>query len=254
MISHKIGTREEWLDARRDLLKKEKSLTQLSDLVTDLRVDLPWVPVEKEYRFDTEHGEKSLADFFDGRSQLIVYHFMFGPDYKAGCPSCSSIADGFNGIVPHLLNHDVSFTAISRAPLAKLLGFKDRMGWSFPWASSSPSDFNTDFAVSFEDADVSEGQINYNYARQPLPEWRRGEAAGNEAEENFARQSGTDVRTYAKEKPGLSTFVLDEGVVYHCYSTYSRGIDAIWGVYPWLDRAPKGRNETGVWWKHHDKY
>ena len=169
-IAHTTGTREQWLEARLKLLAAEKELTRKSDNVAQQRQQLPWVRIDKGYRFDTDDGEASLADLFRGRSQLLVYHFMFGPDYTAGCPSCSSIADGFNGIAVHLDNHDVAFSAVSRAPLAKLQAFKRRMGWGFPWASSAASDFNADFAVSFTEAQQYQEGIQYNFVREaPLP-------------------------------------------------------------------------------------
>src|SRR3979490_922191 len=165
MTDHKIGTREEWLAARVGLLKDEKELTRRSDELARRRQELPWVRIDKDYRFETDDGTAALADLFGGRSQLLIYHFMFGPDYKAGCPSCSSIADGFNGIAVHLQNHDVALSVVSRAPLAKLQAFKQRMGWTFPWASSFGSDFNADFNVSFTEEQQREGAIEYNYER-----------------------------------------------------------------------------------------
>ncbi len=256
------GTREEWLAARLELLNAEKELTRRSDELARKRQSLPWVPVDKNYHFDTEQGRVSLAELFRGRSQLLVYHFMFGPDYKAGCPSCSSIADGFNGIAVHLENHDVSFYAISRAPFAKLNAFKQRMGWTFPWASSFGGDFNTDFSVTFTELEQRSGGIEYNYRREgampeaimkrTLPEWND---LGSEAPVGQnASQTGTDVATYLRERPGVSAFALRDGEVYHTYSTFSRGLDGLWGMYQWLDRAPLGRNERGVWMRHHDAY
>src|SRR5258708_3891548 len=165
-MRNQIASREEWLTARLGLLKEEKELTRRSDEVARLRQQLPWVPVEKHYRFETDEGSASLADLFRGRSQLLVYHFMFGPDYKAGCPSCSSIADGFNGIAVHLENHDIAFSAVSRAPLAKLQAYKQRMGWTFPWASSLSADFNADFNIAFTEEQQREGGIEYNYERE----------------------------------------------------------------------------------------
>jgi predicted dithiol-disulfide oxidoreductase (DUF899 family) len=251
MTHHMTGTREEWMAARLDLLEAEKDLTRRSDEVARRRQELPWVRVDKEYRFETAEGSASLADLFRGNSQLLVYHFMFGPDYKAGCPSCSSIADGFNGIAVHLANHDVTFSAVSLAPLAKLQAYEQRMGWTFPWASSLGGDFNFDFNVSFSKEQQRKGLIDYNY--------RRGghamdDASVPEALAQFAAMSGTDANTYTRERPGLSAFVLEDGVVYHTYSTYARGVDGLWGMYQWLDRAPKGRNEQGVWWRRHDEY
>jgi predicted dithiol-disulfide oxidoreductase (DUF899 family) len=208
------------------------------------------VPIDKPYRFATEEGSASLADLFRGRSQLLIYHFMFGPDYKAGCPSCSAIADGFNGFVVHLANHDVMLSAVSRAPLAKLQAYKQRLGWTFPWASSFDSDFNFDFSVGFTERQQREEGIDYNYRHEkPLASDTGGDGAAK-----FASMSGTDTATFTRERPGLSAFVLEDGVVYHTYSAYSRGLDGLWGMYQWLDRAPKGRNETDVWWRRHDEY
>jgi predicted dithiol-disulfide oxidoreductase (DUF899 family) len=251
MTTHMTATREAWLEARRDLLAAEKDLTRRSDNVARLRQQLPWVRVDKVYTFDTEEGHKTLKDLFDGRSQLLVYHFMFGPDYKAGCPSCSSIADGFNGIAVHLENHDVALSAVSRAPLAKLQAYKQRMGWTFPWASSHGGDFNFDFNVSFTEEQQSKGSIEYNYKRGGL---RMDTKKIPEAVKQIAAGCGTDVATFSRDRPGMSAFVLEDGVVYHTYSTYARGLDGLWGMYQWLDRAPMGRNEPGVWWRRHDEY
>jgi predicted dithiol-disulfide oxidoreductase (DUF899 family) len=257
MTTHKTGTREEWLAARLELLEAEKELTRRSDELARRRQELPWVRIDKEYRFETDEGSASLADLFRGRSQLIVYHFMFGPDYTAGCPYCSAIADGFDGFVVHLANHDVTLSAVSRAPLAKLQAYKRRMGWTFPWASSLGSDFNFDFNVWFTEEQQREGGIEYNYRREPA--WQQvsalaREAGGEEPPAANAAMTGTDVATYTRERPGMSAFVLEDGVVYHTYSTYARGLDGLWGMYQWLDRAPKGRNETGVWMRRHDEY
>ena len=250
--THTTGTRDEWLAARLELLDAEKDLTRRGDELAQRRQELPWVRIDKPYRFETDAGSASLADLFRGRSQLLIYHFMFGPDYKAGCPSCSAIADGFNGSVVHLANHDVTLMAVSRAPLAKLQEYKRRMGWTFPWASSSPSDFNGDFSVSFTEAQQREGLL-YNYRRaKPQATAREGSVKG--PVEHFAAMTGTDAATYTRERPGLSAFVLEDGVVHHTYSTYSRGLDGIWGMYQWLDRAPRGRNEHGPWWRRHDEY
>jgi predicted dithiol-disulfide oxidoreductase (DUF899 family) len=257
--NHKVVSRQEWLEARLPLLEAERELTHRSDELARLRQELPWVQIDKEYHFDTEEGKASLADLFRGRSQLLIYHFMFGPEYEAGCPSCSAIADGFNGIFTHLANHDVMLWAVSRAPLAKLQAYKQRMGWNFPWASSYNSDFNFDFNVSFTEEQQREG-ILYNYRREPgLPLTGSKEPvmpARNtpEGPPTCAAMTGTDQATYARERPGLSAFTLEDGVIYHTYSTYSRGLDAIWSVYPWLDRAPKGRNEPHYWWRRHDEY
>jgi predicted dithiol-disulfide oxidoreductase (DUF899 family) len=251
MTRHMTGTREEWLAARLDLLEAEKDLTRRGDELALRRQALPWVRIDKKYGFETDDGSASLADLFRGRSQLLVYHFMFGPDYTAGCPSCSAIADGFDGFVVHLANHDITLSAVSRAPLAKLQAYKRRMGWTFPWASSLGSDFNFDFNVSFTEAQQRKGGIEYNYRRgghamdaKTAP--KRGA--------RFAAASGTDAATFSRERPGMSAFVLEDGVIYHAYSTYARGLDGLWGMYQWLDRAPKGRNETGAWWHRRDEY
>ncbi|HEX5075608.1 MAG TPA: thioredoxin family protein [Gemmatimonadaceae bacterium] len=250
MMKHATGTREEWLAARLDLLEAEKELTRQSDALAQRRQELPWVRVDKAYRFDTEQGSASLEDLFRGRSQLLVYHFMFGPDYTAGCPSCSSIADGFNGFAVHLANHDVMLTAVSRAPLAKLVEFKQRMGWTFPWASAYATDFNADFNIWFTEKQQRDGGIDYNYRREG--KWQLRGSDNPVAQ--IASQTGTDAATYTRERPGVSAFALEDGVVYHTYSAYARGLDGLWGMYQWLDRAPKGRNEQGIWWKHHDRY
>jgi predicted dithiol-disulfide oxidoreductase (DUF899 family) len=254
MKDHKIGTREEWLAARLELLEAEKEHTRRNDELARRRQELPWVRIVKEYRFETDEGNASLADLFRGRSQLLVYHFMFGPDYTAGCPSCSAIADGFNGSVAHLANHDVTLCAVSRAPLATLLAYKRRMGWTFPWASSFAGDFNSDFNVRFTEEQQRGGGIEYNYRREAAWQPREGSGSGDEGVAVFAAMSGTDPATYTRERPGMSAFALEDGVVYHTYSTYARGLDGLWGMYQWLDRAPKGRNETGVWWRRHDEY
>jgi predicted dithiol-disulfide oxidoreductase (DUF899 family) len=248
MTGHKTGTREEWLAARLELLAAEKELTRRSDEVAERRKELPWVRIDKEYRFETDEGSASLADLFRGRSQLLVYHFMFGPDYKAGCPSCSAIADGFNGFVVHLANHDVSLTAVSRAPLAKLQAYKRRLGWTFPWASSLDSDFNFDFDVSITEEQQRAGGVEYNYRRSG-PNTKPPERAAM-----IAASCGTDAATFIRDRPGMSTFVREDGFLYHTYSTYARGLDGLWGMYQWLDRAPRGRNETGVWWRRNDEY
>ena len=257
MPTHQIGTREQWLAARIELLKAEKELTRRSDEVAQRRQELPWVRVQKEYRFDTDEGSGSLPDLFRGRSQLLMYHFMFGPDYTAGCPACSAIADGFNGFAVHLANHDVMLWAVSRAPLAKLEGYKKRMGWTFPWASSFDSDFNFDFSVGFTEKQQREGDIEYNYRREPplkqAPE-KKPVDVDEKNEKSFAAMSGTDPATYTRERPGMSAFVLEDGMVYHTYSVYTRGLDGLWGMYQWLDRAPKGRNEDGFWFRRHDEY
>jgi predicted dithiol-disulfide oxidoreductase (DUF899 family) len=251
MTKHMTGTREEWLAARLELLDAEKELTRRSDELARRRQELPWVRIDKAYRFETDEGSVSLADLFRGRSQLLVYHFMFGPDYTAGCPSCSAIADGFDGFAVHLANHDVMLWAVSQAPLAKLQAYKQRLGWTFPWASSVGGDFNFDFSVSITAEQQREGGVEYNY--------RRGGHAivatsVSEPVARFAASCGTDAATYRRERPGMSAFVLEDGVVYHTYSTYARGLDGLWGMYQWLDRAPRGRNETGPWWRRRDEY
>ena len=255
---HKIVSQEEWNAARLRLLKEEKELTRRSDELARQRQELPWVRIGKAYRFDTDDGNASLADLFRGRSQLLVYHFMFGPDYTAGCMTCSTIADNFNGFAIHLANHDVMLWAVSRAPLAKVQAYKRRMGWTFPWASSFSTDFNADFNVSFTEEQQREGGIEYNYRREPAWQLRSDEGMasrmeGNPVAENAA-VTGTDVATYTRERPGMSAFALADGTVYHTYSASARGLDGLWGMYQWLDRAPKGRNETGVWWRRHDEY
>lgn len=253
MTTHKTGTREEWLAARLKLLEAEKELTRRTDEVARGRQELPWVRIDKKYRFETDQGSASLTDLFRGRSQLIVYHFMFGPDYKAGCPSCSAIADGFNGIATHLANHDLVLWAVSRAPLPKLQAYRQRMGWSFPWASSFGSDFNFDFSASFTEEQQREGAY-YNFRRDdPVMNVGRG-AMTNPASSGNAGMVGTDLSTYLREREGLSAFAFEDGVIYHTYSAYARGVDGIWSMYPWLDRAPKGRNETGPWLHRHDEY
>ena len=243
MTDHKTGTREEWLAARLELLKAEKELTRRSDELAQRRQELPWVRIDKEYRFETDEGTASLKDLFRGRSQLLVYHFMFGPYYTAGCATCSTIADGFNGFVVHLANHDVTLSAVSRAPLEKLQAYKQRLGWTFPWASSLGSDFNFDFNVSFTEEQQREGRIEYNYERGSHAMDATTQVPQPVAEN--AAMTGTDAATYTRERPGMSAFVLEDGVVYHTYSTYARGLDGLWGMYQWLDRAPKGRNERG---------
>jgi predicted dithiol-disulfide oxidoreductase (DUF899 family) len=259
MTTHKTGTNDQWRKARLELLKAEKELTRRADELARQRQELLWVPINKGYRFETDEGSASLADLFRGRSQLLVYHFMFGPDYAAGCPSCSSIADGFNGITEHLANHDVMLWAVSRAPLGKLQAYKRRMGWTFPWASSVGGDFNFEFCASYTEEQQREEGIEYNYRHEtPLrrsgPEGIEISRATPDGPAKFAAMCGTDAATYIRERPGLSAFALEEGIIYHTYSTYARGVDGLWSMYQWLDRAPKGRNETGLWWRRHDEY
>jgi predicted dithiol-disulfide oxidoreductase (DUF899 family) len=253
MIDHKTGTRDEWLAARLELLEAEKELTRRSDELARRRQALPWVRIDKQYRFDTDEGSASLADLFAGRSQLLVYHFMFGPDFTAGCPSCSAIADGFDGFVVHLANHDVTLCAVSRAPLAKLQAYRRRMGWRFPWASSFGSDFNHDFQAEHTQAEQQSGSVEYNFRSIDV----RGSLEAGKKNPDLAQiaaSAGTDWPTFTREAPGMSAFVLADGVVYHTYSAYARGLDGLWGMYQWLDRAPRGRNETGIWWHRHDEY
>ncbi len=228
---HEVVSREQWEAARKVLLAKEKELTRARDALARERRALPWVKVDKDYRFTTETGQVGLADLFAGRSQLLIYHFMFGPDFAAGCPSCSLIADGFNGIHVHLANHDVTLTAVSLASLDKLVAFKRRMGWRFTWMSSNGSDFNRDYHVSFTPEELAKGKVYYNYE---MTEGR------------------------IDELPGLSVFYKDAaGDIFHTYSTYARGNEHLLGAYAWLDLTPKGRNETSSlmdWVRHHDRY
>jgi predicted dithiol-disulfide oxidoreductase (DUF899 family) len=244
MTDHKIGTREEWQAAREELLRREKEHTRMADELARQRRELPWVQVEKEYRFETDEGTRTLVELFDGRSQLTVYHFMFGPGYEAGCPACSSIADTFNGVVPHLHARDVTMLSISRAPLEKLQAYERRMGWTFPWVSSADSDFNFDFGVSYTDDQVRE-QMG-PMLEDPPPVLRQMAAA-----------TGTDVAGYVSEGPGLSVFALADDAVYHTYSTHARGLEFLMGYYPILDRTPKGRDEgdsAPFWLRRHDEY
>ena len=235
MTDHKTGTRQEWLAARLELLEAEKALTRRSDELARQRRELPWVRVEKDYRFATEDGDASLRDLFGGRSQLLVYHFMFDPDWDEGCPSCSAITDGFAGSIPHFEHHDVAFVVVSRAPLAKLVAYKRRMGWDVRWVSSSDSSFNYDFHVT---ADPAVAPVEYNYKDQAQLE-----------AENVAW------RGWSGEQPGMSAFARDGDDVFHTYSAYSRGFDGLWTMWQWLDRAPLGRNEGDVSWFHrHDEY
>src|SRR6202049_2333303 len=248
MTTHNTGTREQWLKARLELLKAEKELTRRRDELAHKRQELPWVPINKGYHFETDEGSASLADLFRGRSQLLVYHFMFGPDYTAGCPSCSAIADGFNGFATHLANHDVMLWAVSRAPLATLQADKRRMGWNFPWASSLGGDFNFDFNVSVTEEQQRDGSVDYNYQRAAASRMRDGEGARirpratPDGATKGAAMTGTEVSTYARERPGMSAFVLEDGIVYHTYSTYARGLDGLWGMYQWLHSRPHGRH------------
>jgi predicted dithiol-disulfide oxidoreductase (DUF899 family) len=252
VTEHRTGTREEWLAARLELLDAEKGLTRRSDELARKRQELPWVRIEREYRFETDEGSASLADLFGGRSQLLVYHFMFGPDYTAGCPACSAIADGFDGFVVHLEHHDVAMTAISRASIDKLQAYKRRMGWSFPWASSLDSDFNFDFNTSYTEEEQRSGTVEHNFQERDVRPILEAGDTGPVAE--FAGMCGVDTAAYLREAPGMSAFALEDGVVYHTYSAYARGADALWGMYQWLDRAPLGRNEAGPWFRRRDEY
>jgi predicted dithiol-disulfide oxidoreductase (DUF899 family) len=235
MTKHRTGSREEWLEARLRLLDAEKELTRLSDDLARQRQELPWVRIDKDYLFDTMNGEATLTDLFRNRSQLLVYHFMFGPDWDEGCESCSGLADGFDETHLHLQNHDVAFTAVSRAPLDKVMAYRDRMGWNFPWVSSGRTDFNYDFHVTI-DADVA--PVEYNF--RGVEELERRNVAWRE---------------WAGEQPGMSAFAIEDGVVYHTYSAYARGLDTLWTMWQWLDRAPLGRDEgDSSWFRRHDQY
>jgi predicted dithiol-disulfide oxidoreductase (DUF899 family) len=251
MTEHTTGTRQEWLAARLELLESEKELTRRSDELARQRQQLPWVRIEKDYRFETDEGSASLADLFQGRSQLLVYHFMLGPEYTAGCPACSAVADCYNGFVVHLEHHDVAMIAVSRAPIPEIQAYKRRMGWGFPWASSLGSDFNFDFSVSFTEEQQQQGNVEYNFRPMDVKPFLE---AGDGPLAEIAASVGTDSATYTREAPGMSAFALEDGVVYHTYSAYARGLDVLWGMYQWLDRAPKGRNETGQWLRRHDEY
>jgi predicted dithiol-disulfide oxidoreductase (DUF899 family) len=255
MTEHRVGTREEWLAERKALLAEEKELTRRSDELARKRQELPWVRVDKEYEFETDEGTKTLAELFDDRSQLLVYHFMFGPAYDSGCPTCSSGADTFDGAVLHLNARDVTFICASRAPLEKLQAYKRRMGWSFPWVSSLGSDFNFDFGVSFTE-EQHRGEVEYNY-RSIQPKAILEAGVDNAEFQALAAAVGTDLQGYLTELPGLSAFAIEDGVVYHTYSTYARGGEFVLGYYPFLDRAPKGRNEGDPpenWIRRHDEY
>ena len=246
MIDHKTGTRDEWLKAREELLAREKEHTRLGDEVAQQLRDLPWVRVEKEYRFDSEDGTKTLAELFDGRSQLLLYHFMFGPSYEAGCPTNSSIVDAIDGVVPHLRARDASMLLVSRAPLDRLQAYRQRMGWSIPWVSSGDSAFNYDYGFASTQEQTHEWLV-------PLLE----SGMAPPIIEHNARATGTDPISYLSEGFGLTAFVLDDGDVYHTYSTTARGLEFVMGYYPILDRAPKGRDEGEAfqtWLRRHDEY
>lgn len=260
MTDHKVGTREEWLAARAPLLVREKEYTRLGDKLAQLRRELPWVQVEKEYGFDTEAGPRALAELFEGCSQLVVYHFMFGPGYTAGCPACSSTADSFNGVLPHLAANDVTMICISRAPLEKLLAYRERMGWSFNWASSYHNDFNFDFGVSAgEEPPFAVAPLlgaNEVAALPSLSDPQVRENLPPIAAQN-ASATGTDLAGYFSEGHGFTVFVREGDSVYHCYSSYARGTEFLMGYYAILDRTPKGRAEVGpmgTWLRRHDEY
>ena len=238
MPEHKTVTRAEWDTARAELLAREKELTHLSDEIAEQRRELPWVRVDKEYTFQTGDGTKTLAELFDGRSQLVVYHFMFGPEWDAGCPVCSSIADSFAGAVEHLKARDVTMICISRAPIEKIVGFRERMGWDFNWASSYETDFNWDFDHSSTPEQVSE--------------WIDQIPAGVS---QFASATGTDVAGYVSEGPGLTVFERSGGDVYISYMSTGRGLEVVMAYYGILDRVPGGRGEGDPFWiRHHDTY
>jgi predicted dithiol-disulfide oxidoreductase (DUF899 family) len=233
MASHRIVSRDEWIEARKQHLAKEKELTRLRDQLSAQRRDLPWVRVDKEYVFEGPNGKESLSELFAGKSQLVIQHFMFGPDWEEGCQSCSFWADNYNGVVTHLMQRDVAFVVVSQAPLSRIEAFRKRMGWSFKWVSSLGTDFNHDYHVSFTPEDLAKGEVDYNYARR---------------------------KTSMTELPGISVFCRDEsGTVFHTYSCYERGLDMMNAAYHYLDLVPKGRDETGLpytqaWVRHHDKY
>jgi predicted dithiol-disulfide oxidoreductase (DUF899 family) len=236
-MPQRTGTREEWRAERQQLLEAEKELTRRGDELARRREQLPWVRIDKDYRFETADGPATLADLFSGRSQLLVHHMMF-----PGCPSCSSAADGYNGFVIHLEHHDVSLIAVSRYPIEELTAYKERMGWSFPYVSSLGSDFNFDFGVAYTEEELAEWppphNLHVNWDHTDTPDEPFGGAAENPP----------------KDAVGMSAFALEDGVVYHTYSAYSRGMDALWGMYQWLDRAPKGRNDTSRWYRLRDEY
>jgi predicted dithiol-disulfide oxidoreductase (DUF899 family) len=245
MADHKVGTREEWSAARDELLRREKEHTRLGDELARQRRELPWVPVEKEYRFETERGTKTLAELFDGRSQLLVYHFMFGPSYQAGCPICSSSADAVNGVLSHLNARDVTMVYVSSASLEQLKAYKRRMGWSFPWVSCAGGDFNLDYGFARTEEQTRAGVAPMLEAGTPP------------ILQHLASTTETDVVGYLSQAPGFSAFALGDGIVHHTYSTTARGLEFVMGYYPILDRAPKGRAEEGEsqpWVRRHDEY
>jgi predicted dithiol-disulfide oxidoreductase (DUF899 family) len=243
MTEHTVGTREEWLKARLELLEAEKEHTRRSDELARQRQTLPWVRIDKQYRFETKDGPASLRDLFRGRSQLLVQHFMF-----PGCPSCSSMADGYDGIAIHLFHHDVAMVKVSRYPIEELSAYNDRMGWSVPYVSSMGSDFNYDFGVAYTEDDLQDGvpphnmHVNWDHSDTPAEMYPKSEGIPDPNE------------MPPKDAQGMSAFVLDEGIVYHTYSAYTRGVDVLWNMFQWLDRAPYGRNESGRWYRLHDEY
>jgi predicted dithiol-disulfide oxidoreductase (DUF899 family) len=243
MTDRRIATQEDWQAERDELLEAEKEHTRRADELAERRRALPWVPVEKEYELETADGTKSLADLFDGRSQLLIYHFMFGPSYEAGCPTCSSMADGFNGLLPHLHARDVTLALVSRAPLEKLEAYKERLGWSIPWASSANSDFNFDFGASFHEEQMREAMPPEDQL-PPIANWN-------------AKATGTDLVSYISEMFGATALALEDGTVYKTYATTGRGVEFLMGYYWILDRTPKGRQEGEdfqTWIRRHDEY
>jgi predicted dithiol-disulfide oxidoreductase (DUF899 family) len=244
MTDHRIADPEEWQTAREELLHREKKHTREADALAQARRELPWLEVAKEYRFDTDEGPKTLAELFDGRSQLLVYHFMFGPSYETGCTACSSNADSVNGLLPHLNARDVTVVYVSRAPLARIQAYERRMAWDIPWVSSSESDFNFDFGVSQTEEQVKERMGPMLESPPPVVS-------------QMAEASGTDVGGYLTEAPALSVFALDDGTVYQTYHTGARGLEVMMTYYPILDRVPKGRDEgegQPHWLRRHDEY
>ena len=243
MVDHKVVSRQEWQAAREQLLHREKEHTRITDELARERRELPWVAIEKEYRFDADDGTRTLAELFDGRSQLLIYHFMFGPSYAAGCPVNSSMADGLDGLLPHLHARDVTLLLVSQAPLAKLQAYKQRMGWRIPWVSSAHTGFNFDFGGSFTQEQVRSWHLD----ESRLPPIVRHNAAA----------TGTDILGYLSETPAMNAFTLQDGTVYQTYATAARGVEFLMGYYPILDRAPNGRDEGDapqIWIRRHDEY
>ena len=253
MTDHKTGTREEWLAARLELLEAEKELTRRSDELARRRQELPWVRIDKEYRFETDEGSASLATSSEGARSSSSTTSCSGPTTRRGVRPARRSRTGSTASSSTWPTTTSRSAAVSRAPLAKLQAYKRRMGWTFPWASSFGSDFNFDFNVCVHRGATARGRLEYNYRREAA-RWPRRMQSREGPVAEFAAMAGTDVATYTRERPGMSAFALEDGVVYHTYSTYARGLDGLWGMYQWLDRAPKGRNETGVWWRRHDEY